>query len=158
MIGQQNSPVNTGKGFDQDQVAKLRDACSIRNAQQIPAIWSIIQVTKGMSFDTYRAHISKSIDAWCHSHYIDRDKSIFLESNFLKTWRYGLTRGGQWLNTNWWCKVCQCWHAALSRQARLNIVETTRRQRQSQPTVAAWTTYSSGTVGRWWHQRPITWI
>jgi len=29
----------TRKGFDQDQIAKLKDACGIRNAQQIPAIW-----------------------------------------------------------------------------------------------------------------------
>ena len=28
----------TGKGFDQDQIAKLKDACGVRNAQQIPAI------------------------------------------------------------------------------------------------------------------------
>ena len=28
----------TGKGFDQDQIVLLKDACGIRNAQQIPAI------------------------------------------------------------------------------------------------------------------------
>ncbi len=27
-----------GKGFDQDQIAKLRDACGVQNAQQIPTI------------------------------------------------------------------------------------------------------------------------
>jgi hypothetical protein len=46
----------TGKGFDQDKSTKLKDACGIRNAQQIPAIWSVIQSTKGKSFDTYRTH------------------------------------------------------------------------------------------------------
>jgi hypothetical protein len=37
----------TGKGFNQDQIAKLKDACGIRNAQQIPLIWSVIQASKG---------------------------------------------------------------------------------------------------------------
>jgi hypothetical protein len=74
----------TGKGFDQDQIAKLKDACGVRNAQQILAIWSVIQSTKGMSFDTYRAHIAKSLKLWCRSHHTDRDKSIFLESKFFK--------------------------------------------------------------------------
>ena len=55
--------LSTGKGFDQDQVAKLKDACGIRNAQQIPAIWSVIQATKGKSFDSYRTHIAKSAGA-----------------------------------------------------------------------------------------------
>jgi hypothetical protein len=32
----------TGKGFDQDQIAKLKDACGVCNAQQIPAIWPVI--------------------------------------------------------------------------------------------------------------------
>jgi len=74
----------TGKGFDQDQIAKLKDACGVRNAQQIPAIWSVIQSTKGKSFDTYRAHIAKSLKLWCRSHHIDRDKSIFLEAKFFE--------------------------------------------------------------------------
>jgi hypothetical protein len=74
----------TGKGFDQDQIAKLKDACGVRNAQQIPAIWSVIQSTKGKSFDTYRAHIAKSLELWCRSHHIDRDKSIFLEAKFFE--------------------------------------------------------------------------
>jgi hypothetical protein len=72
--------LSTGKGFDQDQVAKPKNACGICNTQQIPAIWSVIQATKGKSFDSYRAHVAKSVDAWCPSHHIDRDKSIFLES------------------------------------------------------------------------------
>jgi hypothetical protein len=75
----------TGKGFDQDQIAKLKDACIVRNAQHIPAIWSVIQSTKGKSFDTYRAHIAKSLElVWCRSHHIDRDKSIFLEAKFFE--------------------------------------------------------------------------
>ncbi len=74
----------TGKGFDQDQIAKLKDARGVQNAQQIPAIWSVIQSTKGKSIDTYRAHIAKSIDFWCRSHHIDRDKSILLKSKFFE--------------------------------------------------------------------------
>jgi hypothetical protein len=76
--------LSTGKGFDQDQVAKLKDACFVCKAQQILEIWSVIQATTGKSFNSYRAHIANSIDAWCHSHHIDRDKSIFLESIFFK--------------------------------------------------------------------------
>jgi hypothetical protein len=74
----------TGKGFKQDQIAKLKDACCVLNAQQIPAIWSVIQATKGKSFDSYRAHIAKSLELWCRSHHIDRDKSIFLEAKFFE--------------------------------------------------------------------------
>jgi hypothetical protein len=74
----------TRKGFDQDQIAKLKDACGVRNAQHIPAIWSVIQSTKGKSFDTYRAHIAKSLELWCRSHHIDHNKSIFLEAKFFK--------------------------------------------------------------------------
>ena len=74
----------TGEGFDQDQIANFKDACGVRNAQQIPAIWSVIQSTKGTSFETYRAHIAKSINLRCRSHHIDRDKSIFLKVKFFK--------------------------------------------------------------------------
>ncbi len=72
----------TGKGFNQDQIAKLKDACGVCNAQQIPAIWLVIQSTTGKSFDTYCAHIAKSLELWCRSHHIDHDKSIFLEAKF----------------------------------------------------------------------------
>ena len=68
----------TGKGFN------LKDACGVCNAQQIPAIWSVIQSTKGKSFDTYRAHIAKSLELWCRSHHTDRDKLIFLEAKFFE--------------------------------------------------------------------------
>ncbi len=36
----------TGKGFNQDQIAKLKDACGVCSAQQIPPIWFVIQATK----------------------------------------------------------------------------------------------------------------
>ncbi len=36
----------TGKGFNQDQITRLKDACGIHNAQQIPSIWSVIQASK----------------------------------------------------------------------------------------------------------------
>ncbi len=74
----------TGKGFNQDQIAKLRDACGVRNTQQIPTIWTVIQGSKGKSFDMYCAHLAKSVKLWCCTHYIDRDKSIFLDSKFFK--------------------------------------------------------------------------
>jgi hypothetical protein len=83
-LSSNKTALSTGKGFNQDQVAKLKDMCSICNGQQIPAIWSVIQATKGKSFDSYRTHIAKSVDAWCRSHHIDRDKSIFLESKIFK--------------------------------------------------------------------------
>jgi hypothetical protein len=62
----------------------LKDVCGIPNAQHIPAIWSIIQATKGKSADSYRAHLVKSIDAWCRSHHIDCDKSLFLKAKFFE--------------------------------------------------------------------------
>jgi hypothetical protein len=74
----------TGKGFDQDQIAKLQDARGVHNAQQIPPIWAAIQGSKGKSFDTYCAHLAKSVKLWCRSHHINRDKSIFLDSKFFK--------------------------------------------------------------------------
>ena len=74
----------TGKGFNQDQIVKLKDACGVQNAQQIPIIWLVIQSTKGNSFDTYRAHIAKSHELWCRSHHIDHNKYIFLEAKFFE--------------------------------------------------------------------------
>jgi hypothetical protein len=44
----------------------------------------VIQLTKGKSFDSYRAHIAKSLELWCRSHHIDCDKSIFLEAKFFE--------------------------------------------------------------------------
>jgi hypothetical protein len=45
-----NTALDTAKGFDKDQIAKLRDACGIRNAQQIPPIWAVIQASKEQKF------------------------------------------------------------------------------------------------------------
>ena len=100
----------TGKGFNQDQIAKLKDACGVRNAQQIPTIWSVIQSTKGRSFDTYRAHIAKSLDWWCRSHHIDWDKLVFLEAKFFED--LVATQGGRLLSSTRWREGCRCWHAA----------------------------------------------
>ncbi len=33
-----DTPLSTGKGFDQDQIAKLKDVCGVYNAQHIPEI------------------------------------------------------------------------------------------------------------------------
>ncbi len=79
-----DTPLATGKGFDQDQIAKLKDACGVHNAQHIPAIWLVIQATKGKSMDTYCTHLSKSIESWCRAHHIDRNKSLFLEAKFFE--------------------------------------------------------------------------
>jgi hypothetical protein len=45
--------LEVGKGFDTDQIAKLKDACGVRDAHQIPPIWYIIEKSKGKTFDTY---------------------------------------------------------------------------------------------------------
>jgi hypothetical protein len=57
----------TGKGFDQDQIAKLKDACGVRNAQQIPAIWLKAAATvleystaKGIPIDRIDTHSFRS--------------------------------------------------------------------------------------------------
>ncbi len=36
----------TGKGFNQEQIPKLWDACGVLNTHQIPAIWVMIQANK----------------------------------------------------------------------------------------------------------------
>ncbi len=36
-----------GKGFDRDQIAKLKDACGVQQAKDIPSIWYTIQVLTG---------------------------------------------------------------------------------------------------------------
>jgi hypothetical protein len=79
-----DTPLSTGKGFDQDQIAKLKDVCGVYNAQHIPAIWSVIQATEGKSINSYWAHLSKSIESWCRAHHINHDKSLFLEAKFFK--------------------------------------------------------------------------
>jgi hypothetical protein len=70
----------TRKGFNQDQITKLQDAFGVCNAQQILSIWAVIQANKGKSFDTYCAHLAKSVNSWCHSHHIERNKLIFLDA------------------------------------------------------------------------------
>jgi hypothetical protein len=91
----------TGKGFDQDQIAKLQDACGICNAQQIPPILAVIQASKWKSFDTYCAHLAKSIKSWCHLHHIDKDKSIFHDSKFFKDLvALRFNSGGPWRSTS----------------------------------------------------------
>ncbi len=72
----QTTTLDTRKGIDCNQIAKLKDACGISLAKEIPNIWYVIQNTKGKTFDTYRAHLAKSIDSWCHTQHIERDKSI----------------------------------------------------------------------------------
>ncbi len=74
MTAGNDTALATGKGFDQDQIAKLQDACCMRNAQQVPPIWAVIQGSKGKSFDSYCACLAKSVKSWCRSHHIDRDK------------------------------------------------------------------------------------
>jgi hypothetical protein len=36
------------------------------------------------TFDTYRAHLAKSIDLWCCTQHIERDKSIYLPAKFFE--------------------------------------------------------------------------
>jgi hypothetical protein len=76
--------IDTGKGFERDQIVKLKDSCGISMAKEIPHICSVIQSTKGKTFDTYRAHLAKSIDSWCHIQHIGRDKSMYLPAKFSK--------------------------------------------------------------------------
>ncbi len=38
----QMAPLDTGKGFNRDQVAKLKDACGVSMANKIPNIWYVI--------------------------------------------------------------------------------------------------------------------
>jgi hypothetical protein len=77
------SALEDGKGFDRDQVARLKDACGVMQAKNIPTIWYAIQSTKGKAYDTYRDHITKAITSWCRTHNMERDKSIFLKQQFL---------------------------------------------------------------------------
>ncbi len=78
------TPLEMGKGFNKDQIAKLKDTCGVIDAHAIPNIWFVIQLTKGKSCDSYRAHLSKSIGLWCRANHIEWDKSIHLPSNFFE--------------------------------------------------------------------------
>ncbi len=78
----QAGALEAGKGFDQDQLAKLKDACGVQQAKDIPHIWYVIQSTKGKAHDTYHGHLKKSIKMWCRKRSIEQDKSIFLKQSF----------------------------------------------------------------------------
>ena len=138
-----------GKGFDQDQIVKSKDACGVCNAQQILAIWSVIQSTKGKSFDTYRAHIAKSLDLWCRSHHINHDKLIFLEAKFFEDLvALRFNPGGRLLSSTRWCEGCRCWPAAHRQQWQQNLVESMRRRLKARSTPVALMTYSKGIAER----------
>jgi hypothetical protein len=81
-IGGGNTALATGKGFDQDQIAKLKDVCGVHLGAHIPTIWAVIQASKGKSYDSYRAHISNAMEAWARTNHIEVDKSIHLDSKF----------------------------------------------------------------------------
>jgi hypothetical protein len=81
-LAQGTTPLEMSKGFDKDQIAKLTDACGVMSAKDIPNIWPIIQATKGKAHDTYRDHLKKSIESWCRTRHIERDKSIYLTAKF----------------------------------------------------------------------------
>ena len=80
----QGTPLEMSKGFDRDQIAKLKDACGGMSAKDIPYIWSVIQATKGKAHDSYRDHLKKLMESWCRSRYIKRDKSIYLTAKFFE--------------------------------------------------------------------------
>ncbi len=48
----------------------------------IPTIWAVIQSSKGKSYDSYRVHISKAMEAWARTNHIEVDKSIHLDAKF----------------------------------------------------------------------------
>jgi hypothetical protein len=60
LLGQMAS---TGKGFNQDQITKLKEACEVTLAKDIPHIWYVIQSTKGKVYDMYCNHLKKSIES-----------------------------------------------------------------------------------------------
>jgi hypothetical protein len=58
----QTATLDTGKGFDRDQIVMLKDACGVSMAKKSPHIWYVIQSTKGKTFDTYLARLAIYID------------------------------------------------------------------------------------------------
>ncbi len=74
--------LEVGKGFDIDQISKLKDACGVCDAKQILPIWAVTQKSKGKTFDTYQAHLTKAIDSWGRMKHIKKDRSIFLGAKF----------------------------------------------------------------------------
>ncbi len=69
-IGGGNTALATGKGFDQDQITKLKDVCGVRLGANIPTIWFVIQLSKGKSYDSYPAHISNAMELWAGMNHI----------------------------------------------------------------------------------------
>jgi hypothetical protein len=51
-------------------------------AKDIPYIWYIIQTMKGKVYNMYQDHLKKSIESWCRTRHIERDKSIYLTAKF----------------------------------------------------------------------------
>jgi hypothetical protein len=83
-IGGGDTALATGKGFDQDQIAKLKDVCGVRVGAHIPTIWAVIQASKGKSYDSYLAHIAKAMELWARANHIELDKSIHLDSTYFE--------------------------------------------------------------------------
>ncbi len=81
-IGGGDTALTMGKGFNQDQIAKLKNVCGMRVGAHIPTIWAVIQSRKGKSYDSYRAHTSKAMEMWARTNHIEVDKSIHLDSKF----------------------------------------------------------------------------
>ncbi len=147
-----------GKGFDQDQISKLQDACGICNTQQISPIWVVIQGSKGKSFDTYHAHLANSLESWCHSHHINKDKSIFFDSKFLEDLvALQLNPGRGMAQYQWAVRACRCLRAGLSLQLRQSTIRTTRKWRPTPPTCDGSMISLRGTAGRRWPQGECTW-
>jgi hypothetical protein len=80
-IGGGNTALATGKGFDQDQIAKLKDVCGVRLGAYIPAIWAVIQSSKGKSYDSYRAHISNAMETWARTNHIKTSLGAHFQPN-----------------------------------------------------------------------------
>jgi hypothetical protein len=78
----QMASLETGKGFDSDQIAKLKDTCGMKLATDIPHILYVIQTTKSEVYDTYRDHLKKSIKSWCCTWHVEWDKLIYLTAKF----------------------------------------------------------------------------
>jgi hypothetical protein len=73
----QTASLKIRKGFNRDQIVKLKDACGVNMAKDIPHIWYMIQTMKGKAYNTYHNHLKKSIESWCCTWHIEREKSIY---------------------------------------------------------------------------------
>ncbi len=73
---------STEKKWIRSQSSRMHVASTMPSRSRPSGLLSNQQ--KGKSFDTYHAHIAKSLELWCRSHHINRDKSIFLEAKFFK--------------------------------------------------------------------------